>query len=67
MALRLQLQRRRRLCARVGALYQPQDGVDVGAEARKERQMGRRRGVAPIVDVIGHERDLTAELLRRLK
>jgi hypothetical protein len=67
MAPLLQIQSHCRLRARVEALYQVQDGADIGAEARKERQLHRRRGIAPAVDVVGHEGDLATELLQRLK
>ncbi len=67
IALRLQLQRRHRLCARVEALYQAQDGADVGAEAQEEPQSRRRRGITPAVNVVGYKQDLAAKLLRMLK
>ncbi len=67
MTLRLQLQHRHCFCTRIRTLYQLQDSADIGAKARKERQLGHRQGTAPIIDVVGHKQDLAAELLGRLK
>jgi hypothetical protein len=41
--------------------------MDVGAEVREERQLYQRRGAASAIDVVGHEGDLTTELLGRLR